>query len=152
MMMPPPRSYSAPDRQLRRALTVTTCHSQGGLLTAASGQIFHRRAEGLHLVPGHADGEAGSLHRGGERLDLIAAEIVAFAHELLTPLLPHVLKQLPVAVDDPDRLLEDGRDDSFRRQLAQLQDERAADAAGTRVSSRDSDSATQPTAGPPRYD
>jgi hypothetical protein len=30
------------------------------------------------------------------------------------------------------RLLEDSRDDSFRRELAQLQDERAADAAAER--------------------
>src|SRR6185312_468709 len=82
-----------------------------------------------HLVPGHTHGEAGSPHRGGERLDLVPGEIAAAAHELLTPLLPQVVKELPVGRDDPDRLLEDSRDDSFRRELAQLQDERAADAA-----------------------
>src|SRR6202167_9534 len=64
-----------------------------------------------------------------ERLDLIAAEIISLAREPLTPLLPDAVKQLTVALDNPDRLLEDGRDDSFRRELAQLQDERAADAA-----------------------
>src|SRR6516225_5193597 len=101
----------------------------GRVVLIDSGQDEHRRAEGPHLVPGHADSEVGSPHRGGERLDLIAAEIVTLAHELLTPLLPEVVKQLPVARDDPDRLLEDGRDDSFRRQVEQLEDERAADAA-----------------------
>ena len=43
----------------------------------------------------------GSPHRGGERLDLVNAEIVALAQQLLTPLLPDAVKQLPVAVDDP---------------------------------------------------
>src|SRR5512146_158253 len=99
----------------------------GRVVLIDSGQDEHRRAEGPHLVPGHADGEVRSPHRGGERLDLIAAEIVALAHELLTPLLPQIVKELPVARDDPDRLLEYGRDDSFRREFAQLQDERAAD-------------------------
>jgi hypothetical protein len=33
------RHRSARDRYLRRPLTVTTCYSQGGLRTAASGQI-----------------------------------------------------------------------------------------------------------------
>src|SRR6516225_9159576 len=182
----------------------------GRVVLIDSGQDEHRRAEGPHLVPGHADGEAGSPHRGSERLDLVAAEIVALAHELLTPRQPEVVKQLPVARDDPDRLLQDGRDDSLRREFEQLEDERAADAAaehqepvdaemihdrqlvcrvgaprvaglkraagppgasvsmgnpvpcsvyqifaspwstyGTRVSSPDSDSVTQPTAGPP---
>src|ERR1700722_13870697 len=94
-----------------------------------SGQDEHRRTEGPHLVPGHADGEVRSPHRGGERLDLTAAEIVALAHELLTPWLPRVGKQPPVARGYPDRLLDDGRDASFRREFAQLQDERSADAA-----------------------
>src|ERR1700733_13353561 len=101
----------------------------GRVVLIDAGQHQHRRAEGPHLVPGHTDGEARSPHRGGERLDLLAAQIAAAARELLTPLLPHGDKQLPVAVGDPDRLLQDGRDDSFRRQFEQLQDERAADAA-----------------------
>src|SRR5215469_16423962 len=94
-----------------------------------SGEDEHRRAERPHLVPGHADGEVGSPHCGGELLDLVAGEIVAVVHELVTPLLPQVVKEFPVARGDPDRLLEDGRDDSFRRDCEQLQDERAADAA-----------------------
>src|SRR6516162_10692518 len=64
--------------------------SLGRVVLIDSGQDEHRRAEGPHLVPGHADGEAGRPHRGGERLDLVAAEIVTLAHELLTPLLPQV--------------------------------------------------------------
>jgi hypothetical protein len=81
-------------------------------------------------LPGRAP-LAGVLARGvvsqepADRLDLVAAEIVALALELLTPLLPQVVKQFPVARDDPDWLLEDSRDDSFRREFAQLQDERA---------------------------
>ena len=101
----------------------------GRVVVIDSGQHQHWRAEGPHLVPGHADGEAGGPHRRGERLDLIVAEIFSFAREPLTPLLPDAVKQLTVALNDPDRLLQDGRDDPFRRELAQLQDERAADAA-----------------------
>src|SRR5215471_15078952 len=101
----------------------------GRVVLIDPGEDEHRRAEGPHLVPGHADGEVGSPHCGGERLDLVAGEIVALVYELLTPRLPQVVKELPVARGDPDRLLEDGRDDSFRRDREQLQDERAADAA-----------------------
>jgi hypothetical protein len=54
-----------------------------------------------------------SPHRSGERLDLVAADVVALAHELRSPLLPYVVKELPVARDDPRRLLKDGRDDSL---------------------------------------
>src|SRR5262249_24677622 len=74
----------------------------GRVVLIDSGQDEHRRAEGPHLVPGHADGEVGSPHRCSERLDLVDAKIVTLAHELLTPLLPEVVKQLPVARDDPD--------------------------------------------------
>src|SRR5215472_9741858 len=94
-----------------------------------SGEDEHRRAEGPYLVPGHADGEVSGPHAGGERLDLIAGEIVALVHELLTPRFPQVVEEFPVARGDPDRLLEDGRGNSFRRDCEQLQDERAADAA-----------------------
>src|SRR5258707_11286209 len=89
----------------------------GRVVLINSREHEHRRAQGPHLVPGHADGEAGSPHRGGERLDLVAADIVALAHELLAPLLPEVVEEFPVALDDPARMLEDGRDDSFRREF-----------------------------------
>ena len=85
--------------------------------------------EGSHLVPGHADGEAGAHIVVANASTCSLPRSAPRARELLTPLLPHGVKQLPVAVDDPDRLLKDGRDDSFRRQFEQLQDERAADAA-----------------------
>src|SRR5215472_14108711 len=55
--------------------------SLGRVVLIDSGEDKHRRTEGPHLVPGHADGEVGSPHRGCERLDLVAGEIVALVHE-----------------------------------------------------------------------
>ena len=95
-----------------------------------SGQHQHRRAEGPHLVPGHDDGETGSPY-----IAVANASISSLPRSSRSPASrsPHCF-QMP---SNSSRLLSMiptgcsriGRDDSFRRDLAQLQDERAADAA-----------------------
>ena len=80
-----------PPKSARRRECCDFAAGLGRVVLIDSGNDEHRRADGPHLVPGHADGEVGTPHCGGERLDLVAGEIVARVHELLTPLLPQVL-------------------------------------------------------------